>query len=115
LAVALALANNVKVQYGSTTAVAVFALTVYKVIRAIYAGTIRNQPKVVAVVKVCIVINVVAIKDVVYQEFSKAETAVQAVQIHKKVVRGFMSGDLWLSAYFLTAHDVLQTTALDQH
>jgi hypothetical protein len=48
LAVVLVLVNNVKVQYGNTIAVAVFALTVYKVIQATCVLTIHSQQKVVA-------------------------------------------------------------------
>lgn len=109
------LANNVKVQYGSTTAVAVFALTVYKVIPATYVGIIHSLLKVVAEVRACIVINAVAIKVAVYQVFSKVVTEAQAAQIHKKDVHGYTSGALWHSAYFHTVHVVHLTIALDQH
>jgi len=47
-AAGLVLANNAKVQYGNTIAVAVFALTVYKAIQATYVSTTHSQRKAAA-------------------------------------------------------------------
>ena len=108
------MANNVKVQYGNTIAVAVFALTVYLVIQATYVSTIHNQRKAAAEAKVYIVTNVVAIKVAVCQVFGKVVTAAQAAQIHMKAALSFMNTATWHFACFHTAHDAIQIIALDQ-
>jgi hypothetical protein len=115
LAAVLVLDSSVKGQYGNTIAVAVFALTVYKVTLAICAGIFHKAQKAAAAVKACIAINVVAIKVAVCQECFKAATAAQAAQTHKKVVHGYTNMVTWHSVYFHTAHDATQTTVLDQH
>ena len=114
MAAVLVLVNNVKVRYGNTIAVAVFALTVYKVIQAIYVLTIHSQQKVEAEVKVCIVTNVVVTKDAVCPVYGKAETAALAAQMQKKVWHGFMNMVIWHSAYSRTEHDATLITVLDQ-
>jgi hypothetical protein len=108
------LANNAKVRYGSTLAVAVFVLQVYWVIQATFVLTTHSQQKVAAEALACIVTNVVAIKDAVCQVFGKAATAALAAQIHMKAVHLSMNMDTWHSACFHTVYDATQITVLDQ-
>jgi hypothetical protein len=114
LAAVLVLVNNVRVQYGSTIAVAVFAHLDCKAIQAICVSTIRNQRKAAAEAKVCIVTNVVVIKVAVCQVFGRAATAALAVLIHTKAVLLFTNMDTWHSACSHTAHDATQIIVLDQ-